>query len=481
VIKTCNLVLKQCLPCNDDPIRNITAEAPDVDVFIGYRDYKWNPPLGVTYFQLSCKTICFSAVSQEQANLCALRDAQDCDWNGGEPPGPPTPPGPGGGGSGGGTDLPPSNPRNPIARYPNRAQTCDAFCPDGSSYTSTIPAGTVTELSQALADEKAKSMACALAQQNIFCISAGPTPSVCVGESYFYLITTNIAEGLIWSIEGDLPPGLDFNFDGSISGTPTTGGSYTFVVEVTDSLGRIQSKALTICIMEIVTAATLPDASIGLVYAQALIQQAATVSSEVWTLVSGSLPDGILLAASGSLTGIPTTTGTSVFTLQVDATCDGKAVSCQKTFSLEVQSSVDCMGSPNSIGGAVWTQISDPLAGTITIVGGDGTFQDAGANSPFVEAQSSICNPHTDPYDFTVDIAWTVGGCGFPLLLTSVTFTLNGVDNTSPVHNSPGGYTFHFAGSLPSGVNSFRIYCQATGLCAQTMTGTVTIRPLTPP
>lgn len=337
MIIPCALALKDCLPCTDDPIRNITAEAPDVDVFIGFRDFKWNPPLGVTYFQLGCKNICFSDVSQEEANLCALQGAEDCVWHNATPPvHPPVPPGPNGP-NGRGPNLPPQNPRNSIRRFRNTVQTCDVKCPDGSPYTATVPAGTITELSQALADEKAKSLACKLAQRNLFCITSATPPSACVGDDYFFILSINDGEDLIWSIDGDLPPGLDFDpFDAVIIGTPLVGGSYTFIIEVSDSLGRFQSKVMTICVMEIVTAAALPDAATGVAYAEPLIQQPATVSSEVWTLVSGSLPDGIVLAPNGSLTGIPTTNGVSSFTLKVDAICEGSAVSCQKDFTLEV-------------------------------------------------------------------------------------------------------------------------------------------------
>jgi len=339
MIIPCALALKECLPCNDDPIRNITAEAPDVDVFIGFRTFKWNPPLGVTYFQLACKTICFSSVSQLDADLCALRSAQECVYDGGDdPPFPPVPPGPNDtGGRGGGKGIPPPNPRFPIRRFRNTPQSCDAFCPDGSPFTATVPAGTIVELSQALADAKAKSLACKLALRNLFCISETPPPAACIGDDYFFILTTNSGEELLWSIDGELPPGLDFDpFDATITGIPIAAGSYTFIVEVTDSQGRVQAKVLTICVMEIVTPSTLPDGSVGMVYAEPLIQQPATVSSEVWTLVGGSLPPGILLSPSGSLTGIPTETGMSFFTLKVDALCDGLPVSCQKDFSLEV-------------------------------------------------------------------------------------------------------------------------------------------------
>jgi hypothetical protein len=160
---------------------------------------------------------------------------------------------------------------------------------------------------------------------------------MCVGGAYFFQLSTDNGEDLIWSVDGNLPPGLSFDpFDATITGIPTAGGSYTFVVEVSDSLGRSQSKILTICIMEIISPATLPGGETGLAYAEPVLQQPAIVSSEVWTLVSGSLPPGIELGENGSLTGIPTENGISQFTLNVIATCNGSEVSCQKAFTLEV-------------------------------------------------------------------------------------------------------------------------------------------------
>jgi hypothetical protein len=320
---SCNLALKSCLPCNDDPVANISAEAPDVNVFIGFRDFRWNPPLGVTYFQLGCKALCFSDVSQEEADLCALQNAQDCTWKGGaDPVVPAVPPGPDSGGKGGGPGLPPALPRTPIKRYRNTVQTCEAFCPDGSPYVETVAAGTVSALSQALANAQAKSLACRLAERNLFCITGDNPPAACVGSTYFFILSASSGEELMWSVEGDFPPGLVFDaFDATITGTPITPGSYTFIVQVTDNLGRQQTKILTICIMEIVTDATLPPGSLGLVYAVPLVQQPATVASEVWELVSGSLPPGILLSSNGSLTGIPTAAGSYEFTVRVTADC----------------------------------------------------------------------------------------------------------------------------------------------------------------
>ena len=400
-------------------------------------------------------------MSQLDADLCALRSAEDCVWNGGEPPGPPVPPGPNNpGGKGGGHNLPPSNPRNPIRRYGNTVQSCDALCPDGSPFTETVPAGTITELSQALADAKAKSLACKMAQHNLFCVSGTP-PTACVGDTYFFLITTNVAEELLWSIDGDLPPGLTFNFDGTITGIPSAGGSYTFVVEVSDSLGRMQAKVFTICVMEIVTVATLPDASVGIIYAQPLVQQPATVSSEVWTLVSGDLPPGILLSTSGSLTGIPTETGLSVFTLKVEATCDGLPVSCQKTFSLQVAGS--CGVDWNAI---IWdtffTNSNSTASASGTAIGDTIQFdlQDnpsaIAAGEAFVHAHGFVTSDcHACSFKLRINvIQQNLGAPGDGSVFFGIAMYQDGAQIFSKLH---GNGAFPFSPTLALGVNEFSV------------------------
>lgn len=49
-----------------------------------------------------------------------------------------------------------------------------------------------------------------------------------------------------WSLNGDLPAGLSFASDGSITGTPTTAGTAQFVVTVTDSLGLRATRQLSL-------------------------------------------------------------------------------------------------------------------------------------------------------------------------------------------------------------------------------------------
>src|SRR5260370_581794 len=52
-----------------------------------------------------------------------------------------------------------------------------------------------------------------------------------------------------WSLaSGSLPPGLAPSTSGTISGTPTTAGSYTFTIQASDSGGQKASRAFTVSI-----------------------------------------------------------------------------------------------------------------------------------------------------------------------------------------------------------------------------------------
>lgn len=56
-----------------------------------------------------------------------------------------------------------------------------------------------------------------------------------VGVAYSYTLSFSIGDPTVpvtWTITGNLPPGLTLAADGTISGTPTTAGSYTFIITV---------------------------------------------------------------------------------------------------------------------------------------------------------------------------------------------------------------------------------------------------------
>jgi large repetitive protein len=133
-----------------------------------------------------------------------------------------------------------------------------------------------------------------------------------------------------WSIvSGQLPPGLRLvspnppDVDNRLSGTPTTAGTFTFTVQVTDSRGAQTTvqDSLTVHPLLVVATSHLPAGTVGVAYRQALIAQGG-LAPYSWFLVSGQLPPGLFLDATppdfnNLLSGTPTTAGTFTFTIQV--------------------------------------------------------------------------------------------------------------------------------------------------------------------
>jgi len=125
-----------------------------------------------------------------------------------------------------------------------------------------------------------------------------------------------------WSvIAGSLPTGMKLSPTfGTISGTPTVAGSFTFTVQVSDSgtPQNVATKEFTIVIapMTIVTT-SLPDAKVKTAYSQALVLDGGKRAFN-WTVTSGALPAGIHISAStGTISGTPKTAGSYTFTVHV--------------------------------------------------------------------------------------------------------------------------------------------------------------------
>ena len=127
-----------------------------------------------------------------------------------------------------------------------------------------------------------------------------------------------------------MPPGLTLS-GGVLSGTPTTAGTYTFVLTATDSTkctGR-QDYSLTIgagCSVPLaLKPGTMPGGTVGTAFSQAISASGGT-APYTYAVTSGSLPPGLTLDPStGAISGTPTATGTYSFTVTAtDATkCTG--------------------------------------------------------------------------------------------------------------------------------------------------------------
>ncbi len=124
-----------------------------------------------------------------------------------------------------------------------------------------------------------------------------------------------------WRISaGGLPAGLTVDSaTGLISGTPTAPGTASFTLTVTDGLGATASRTTSIAIAALptISSGTPAPGQVGLAYSTTFAVAGGT-GPFVWSVSAGTVPAGLSFNSStGVLSGTPTTTGSSAFTVSV--------------------------------------------------------------------------------------------------------------------------------------------------------------------
>jgi MBG domain (YGX type)/Putative Ig domain len=178
-------------------------------------------------------------------------------------------------------------------------------------------------------------------------ITTASLPSGAVGQSYSATVT---AEGgptpadYSWALgsgSGPLPPGLSLDpSSGTISGTPTTAGTYSFTVQVTANgafpATTQQSYTVTIAQPLAIGTSSLPDGGYGQPYSTTLSASGGT-GPYTWSVSSGSLPPGLSLdPSSGMISGTAAAAGSYQFTVEVtDASTPQQTTTQQFTLAVD--------------------------------------------------------------------------------------------------------------------------------------------------
>ncbi len=124
---------------------------------------------------------------------------------------------------------------------------------------------------------------------------------------------------------GTLPPGLTFD-NGTLSGTPTVAGDYTFTIRVTgfsgDCFNLIPFTVNIAC--PTITLSSLPGGTASVFYSQPITGSPAG-GNYSFAVTGGTLPDGLSLDSSGLLSGTPSKAGSFSFTVTATGfgTCTG--------------------------------------------------------------------------------------------------------------------------------------------------------------
>lgn len=329
-------------------------------------------------------------------------------------------------------------------------------------------------------------------------------PKGAVGQPYSFRLTPAGGSGnysVTLASFSVMPAGLAVDSSGLISGTPTTAGS-SFPNFVLTDLST--SKTVTIGIsftidpFAITTSALLLNGTIGSNYSQAFSAPGCDTGC-TWSQVNVF---GLTMSSAGVLSGVPTSSGSTTFTLGVN----GSAGSVQKQFALSIignpPSTLTILTGgvgPTTVGGFAQTQLSasgglPPY--TWSLHSGD-SLPPGVVLVPSGEVVGGFLAPvgyllgrprQVGTYTFTLDLAdsngattsrtvtWNVSALAnlyfnLPLAGSSLVF---GSPYTQPLLfvGGTGSYTFSAVGAMPSGLT----LNPATGLVSgtPTVTGSVT-------
>ena len=144
-----------------------------------------------------------------------------------------------------------------------------------------------------------------------------------VGAGYNQTLTASGGNGTYsWSVySGVLPPGLYLDpSTGNISGAPTTSGSFTFNIRVVSGAST-NTQQFTITITQSnpvsITTGSLAGGQVNKAYAATLTATGGS-GNYTWYIYSGTLPPGLsLTAATGQISGTPTSAGAFGFQIKV--------------------------------------------------------------------------------------------------------------------------------------------------------------------
>jgi Putative Ig domain len=151
-------------------------------------------------------------------------------------------------------------------------------------------------------------------------------PQGTVNQPYFAsLIGSGGKPPYTWAVSPALPTELALNATtGEITGTPAVEGTSSHTFSLTDSSSPPQVAQITLGLtinsaplVLSITTTSLPDGFIGQAYNQPVQAAGGTVPLS-WSLIAGTIPQNLgLNSTTGVISGIPTASGTSSFTVRV--------------------------------------------------------------------------------------------------------------------------------------------------------------------
>ena len=298
-------------------------------------------------------------------------------------------------------------------------------------------------------------------------ITTTSLPDGTVGSFYTTFLSASGGTGsYTWTISG-LPTGLTYtSFDGQIYGTPTTTGTFTVHVVVTDGYGTQATTTLNLHVTAppavVITTTSLPSGTQGQFYTATLHASGGIGSTYTWTI--STLPTGLTYTSfDGNIYGTPTVSGT--YTIHVYVS-DGHGDSTTATLTLHITATppvITTTSLPDGTVGSFYTTFLSASGGT-----GSYTWTISGLPTglTYTSFDGQIYGTPTTTGTFTVHVVVT-DGYG-----TSATTTLN-------LHVTAPPAVVITTTSLPSGTQGqfYTATLHASGGIGSTYTWTISTLP----
>jgi len=294
-------------------------------------------------------------------------------------------------------------------------------------------------------------------------ITTATLPGGTVGTPYSQTLAASGGTApLTWSVStGTLPTSLTLSATGSLTGTPTAAGTFTFTIQVADATRATATKSFTITVAALtITTATLPSGIVGTSYTATTLAAAGGTPPYSWS--ASGLPSGLSISSAGVISGTPAVAGSFSVTLKVT---DSAQATATQTFTITVAAAltITTAALPNATVGTPYSQ-------TLT-ASGSGTFAwsvSTGALPAGITLSSagSISGTPTAPGTFTFTVSVTGGGQtatqSFTITVTAaLTITTATLPNAtvgtpySQTLTASGSGTFAWSvstGALPAGI-----------------------------
>lgn len=201
-----------------------------------------------------------------------------------------------------------------------------------------------------------------------------------VGEPYSDAISFTGLGAEVELVRGALPTGLTLNADGTITGTPTEEGAFEFRVKVSNEAGA-ERRSYTIRSFQVpeITSTDVDPAVTGVSYRDRIL---ATGDGAVFSIIKGSLPDGLTLTRKGVLKGTAVEAGTFTFTVRAKnpVGADRQQFTITVTVpAVQLSASTIIRGNTLTVSGTgfipgddleLWLHSTPVLLGTATAAGG---------------------------------------------------------------------------------------------------------------